>query len=396
MKENKKKEFHKEKIILIVDDEEGILKTLVEALQESFENFIIKTAMDGNTGWKEFVKCKPDLVCLDLKLLSEIDGIDLLGMIREKNLKTPVIIMTGYGDSNVIVEVMKLGAYDVILKPFEVGRLINTVKNALHESYLYSESERLKNLVLWLSKEKEKLKEKIKVLNKKTKNDRLIERENTYRELLGSIAHRLKGEFQIIGSAIKEIRELTGNSREINEECELLERSIAYSHFTVNRMLYFIDITEPKIEFLSIQNVVNDLKQLIDPRLPSNIALQTTFTSYLKKRKVRTNHEFLMSTIHELVNNAINAMRNKGGIIEIDVKGEKEEIQIYVKDNGPGISKILQNELFKKQVQSKDGIGLGLFLSKRVVKNLGGRLKLVSSSKEGTTFLITLPDKSDN
>ena len=71
-------------------------------------------------------------------------------------------------------------------------------------------------------------------------------------------------------------------------------------------------------------------------------------------------------------------------------KGE-DGIIIHVKDDGPGIPETIKDNLFKGQVASQSGLGLGLFLSEKMLKTLGGLLQLQTSRKRGTTFTILLP-----
>jgi len=131
---------------------------------------------------------------------------------------------------------------------------------------------------------------------------------------------------------------------------------------------------------------------LARPRLPSSVRLEITVDQSIKEQIVWANFE-LVGVLLELIHNASKALRAKGGTIGLHLEEREGEIAISVKDNGPGISEELKEKLLKEQVQSKSGLGLGLFLCNKVVNELGGKLKLETSSEEGTTITILLPIK---
>src|SRR5437879_1794630 len=90
----------------------------------------LTAASSGEEGLKLIPKVKPDLVIMDVRM-GGMNGLETLRRIRETNAKLPVIAMTAYGTTQTAIEAMKLGAYDYLLKPFDVPRLKEIVVNAL-------------------------------------------------------------------------------------------------------------------------------------------------------------------------------------------------------------------------------------------------------------------------
>lgn len=115
------------KKILVADDEPVILKIIQEEL--SNEGYIVDTAEDGEIAWLKFKKGLYDFVILDNKMPKK-SGIEVLKEIMTFKPKTTVIVMTAFGTINDAVEVMKLGAFDYITKPFENDDLICKVGQA--------------------------------------------------------------------------------------------------------------------------------------------------------------------------------------------------------------------------------------------------------------------------
>ncbi|HSH96400.1 MAG TPA: response regulator, partial [Roseimicrobium sp.] len=117
--------------LLLIDDEADV--------QYSFRRIFdspeieLSTANSGEEGLKLFPKVKPDLVIMDVRM-GGINGLETLRRLRQIDAKIPVIMMTAYGTTQTAIEAMKLGAYDYLLKPFDVPKLKVLVVNALKAS----------------------------------------------------------------------------------------------------------------------------------------------------------------------------------------------------------------------------------------------------------------------
>ena len=114
--------------VLLIDDEPD--------MQYSFRRIFegggleLTTAASGEEGLKLLPKFKPDLVIMDIRL-GGMSGLEALRRIRQADTKLPVIMMTAYGTTQTAIEAMKLGAYDYLLKPFDVPKLKQLVAAAL-------------------------------------------------------------------------------------------------------------------------------------------------------------------------------------------------------------------------------------------------------------------------
>jgi nitrogen regulation protein NR(I) len=114
--------------LLLIDDEADV--------QYSFRRIFdspeieLTTATSGEEGLKIIPKLKPDLVIMDVRM-SGITGLETLRRLRQIDSKLLVILMTAYGTTQMAIEAMKLGAYDYLLKPFDVPKLKEIVTSAL-------------------------------------------------------------------------------------------------------------------------------------------------------------------------------------------------------------------------------------------------------------------------
>ena len=115
--------------LLLIDDD----KDVHYAFQRNFDSPEIEltTASSGEEGLRVIPKLKPDLVILDNRMGAGMTGLETLRRIRQVDSKLLVILMTAYGTTQTAIEAMKLGAYDYLLKPFDVPKLKEVVLNAL-------------------------------------------------------------------------------------------------------------------------------------------------------------------------------------------------------------------------------------------------------------------------
>ena len=130
--------------ILIIDDERGIRSTLKEILE--YENYSVDEAEDGEKGLEQLAKNKYDVVLCDIKM-PKIDGMEVLDRARESNPDVPFIMISAHGTIDTAVEATKKGAYDFLVKPPDLNRLLVSVRNALDRSNLVTETKKLKKKI---------------------------------------------------------------------------------------------------------------------------------------------------------------------------------------------------------------------------------------------------------
>ncbi|MST95050.1 MAG: sigma-54-dependent Fis family transcriptional regulator, partial [Pedosphaera sp.] len=114
--------------LLLIDDEADVQYSFRRIFDSA--EIELATASSGEEGLKVIPKFKPDLVIMDVRM-GGINGLETLRRLRQIDAKLPVIMMTAYGTTQTAIEAMKLGAYDYLLKPFDVPKLKTLVTGAL-------------------------------------------------------------------------------------------------------------------------------------------------------------------------------------------------------------------------------------------------------------------------
>ena len=139
--------------LLIIDDERGIRNTLKEILAD--EGHDVDVAQDGKQGLEMAQAKAYDLIFSDIKM-PEMDGMEVLNKMSEfriqnsddfESAECPVVMITGHGDVETAVQALKMGAYDFLLKPLDLNRILITTKNALEHKSLKQETKQLRKKV---------------------------------------------------------------------------------------------------------------------------------------------------------------------------------------------------------------------------------------------------------
>ncbi len=114
--------------LLLIDDEVDVQYSFRRIFESP--NLELHTASSGDEGLKLLAQVKPDLVISDIRMAG-LTGLETLRRIRQTDARLPVILMTAYGTTQMAIEAMKLGAFDYVLKPFDVPKLKQLVESAL-------------------------------------------------------------------------------------------------------------------------------------------------------------------------------------------------------------------------------------------------------------------------
>ena len=132
--------------LLIIDDERSIRNTLREILAD--EGHEVDVAENGKQGLEMAQAKAYDLIFSDIKM-PEMDGIELLSALKsgDEAVETPIVMISGHGDVETAVQALKNGAYDFLLKPLDLNRILITTKNALESKSLKQETRQLRKKI---------------------------------------------------------------------------------------------------------------------------------------------------------------------------------------------------------------------------------------------------------
>ena len=119
-------------IILICDDDDSLREITVDYAKRSISGCVVIEARNGGEGLAKYREFKPHVVLTDL-YMPEMSGIEMATAILKNDVKATIVLLTGLADKNVVLDVLRLGAHDVLEKPFTFETFEITLKKALPE-----------------------------------------------------------------------------------------------------------------------------------------------------------------------------------------------------------------------------------------------------------------------
>lgn len=140
-------------VVHVVDDDEAIRNSLKLFLESA--NLNVRLYDSAHNFLNNYHNSEPACILIDVRM-PNISGLQLQQLLKEKNIITPVIVMTGYGDVPTAVKAMKAGAIDFVEKPFDHDYLLSRIHNCLDQcKYKHKQHESLNRLSLLTARERE-------------------------------------------------------------------------------------------------------------------------------------------------------------------------------------------------------------------------------------------------
>jgi CheY-like chemotaxis protein/anti-sigma regulatory factor (Ser/Thr protein kinase) len=385
------------KTVLVVDDVADVTEMLAVLLSHMGHKVV--TASSARTALRFLRENKVDALISDIGM-PEMNGYQLAREVRSLPgyESIPIIAVTGYSMFDDKERSINAGFNAHMTKPIDPRALIDLLNMLLDESRSEMEHLRTSQVEQHKTSEPEKHEKK----NKKKAWRLFRGKDNTEATdpqhdkkpdaIYSVIAHDLKNEFSIIGTEARRIRALVDGLSDVVESCDRIDRSVAYSRQRLLLLLTYAGLARPIFSSTEVTSLIDRIEWLIKPRLQSGVELSIKADPKVVNKTITTDIEQVTLVLQELVNNAADELFQTGGNIEIGFDGRGNWLVISVKDSGPGVSKEIERKLFTRQVRTKkaQGLGLGLFLSSKVIQSLGGKLYLEESSEQGSTFTISL------
>lgn len=122
------------KTTFVVTDDAMFMRTLLRKMLEQNDEFeVLGEAANGFEAIEAAKKFKPDVMTLDITM-PEMDGIHAVPEILKISPSTRIIMVTAMGQQSMVIEAIKLGAKDFVIKPFEKSRVYQAIRNVLSQS----------------------------------------------------------------------------------------------------------------------------------------------------------------------------------------------------------------------------------------------------------------------
>ena len=205
------------------------------------------------------------------------------------------------------------------------------------------------------------------------------------------VAHEVKNPLNAILLHVEVARaKLSRGDTDVAEQMEIISREILRLDRVVRTFLDFTRPVELQLDNVPMQDLVREIVDLARPQTAA-ANIQVTARQEAEGVEVRVDRDLLKQAVLNVVVNAMQAMPEGGELrFEASVSGDTAELRIS--DTGPGIPPELRDKIFRLYFSTKkEGSGIGLAMTFRIVQLHDGTIDFTSEPGKGTTFLIRLP-----
>jgi signal transduction histidine kinase len=379
--------------ILLVDDDRALLQALPHTISLRMRGVQVQTASEASVALKLLQEQEYDAIVSDIKMPG-MDGLELLTIASELYPETPVLLITGHGEHDLAIQALRGGAYDYILKPIDRDDFIASLQRALHTRHLKQQVQVQQRALEWYALSLERQVEQ--------RTRELVAMNMTKDALLSTVAHELASPLTGLRSMAMMIdRQLQrdGNVEKIRSTLGNMTRAMSRLERIVQDLQ---DTSLIQTHNFVLQKNRGDLVELGQHILAEFMAGDGGALSYEvldEPLEVNMDPQRMSQALFNLLSNARKYSPEGAPIVVRACKNGKEAI-ISVRDQGVGIpaeqlahiaEQFYRVPGIEVQTGSSSGMGLGLYLTRKIVEQHGGQLKIESQEGQGSTFSLVLP-----
>jgi signal transduction histidine kinase len=380
--------------IVVIDDDVHILE-LTELILEK-RGYSVFTASAARIGLEIIAERQPELVLLDY-MMPEMDGLTALREIRSRFPNTYVVMFTGKGNEEIAVELMKAGASEYILKPFNNRDLVERLDNVLrireielHNKLLQQEHVRLlQEIDNWNQDLQKRVHEKTDALQKAQSEIAQSEKLAALGYLSAGMAHEIRNPLNSISLFVQLMRQNTVDPEQLDYQGKIL-KEIDRIDDIIRKLLDASRRTRSITNDIYIDRIVDNALEVFSPQIETGkIRVTRSYCDALLP--IKADPTELEQIFTNLFLNALDEMK-PGGHLSVQVCVEHGRVVVRVADSGGGIpSEILPNVFDPFFSTKARGTGMGLPVVQRIARIYDGNIVVESTSPEGTVFRLDFP-----
>ena len=366
--------------VLVIDDEMGPRESLRMLLKPSYQ---VHTADSVERGLELLSEKKPDAIVMDIRMPG-MTGIEGLRRIRQIDPHLSVIMLTGFGALETAKEALRLGANDYISKPFDAREMRDVISRNVERTRLHRTSENAASEIKELNN---------RLLQELAQKERLASLGQASAEFVHDIGNPLTivwGYVQLLAKKLEESGNANGGS---NKEIEIIEQNVRLCRDLLTMWQSYGSSDAAPHKVVSISEIVAEVVKSVEAMAKENgVALKCDLTDDVCS--VTGDPVQITRAIQNVIINAIQASIETRGTIEVSCIRKDFYVDVRIADNGHGIQPEQISKIFDPYFttkQGKSGTGLGLYITKKVIEDHSGSIKVDSTPGVGTTITIRLP-----
>jgi signal transduction histidine kinase len=370
--------------ILVIDDEMGPRESLRMLLKPDYQ---VHTADCVEAGMKLLKENRPDTIVMDIRMPG-VTGIDGLRKIREIDPHLSVIMLTGFGALETAKEALRLGANDYISKPFDAGEMRDIIGRNVERTRVHRTSEHAAAEIKELNN---------RLLKELAQKERLASLGQASAEFVHDLGNPLTivwGYVQLLAKKLElsENGGATHNATSI-KELNIIEQNVRLCRELLNMWQSYGSVEASPHKQISVSGVLGEVIKAVEAlAAQSGVDLQSSICE--DSCMVLGDAVQIKRAIQNVIINAIQASAEKKGSVAVTCTQKDFYVDIRIEDNGSGITPAEMSKIFDPYFttkQGKSGTGLGLYITKKVLEDHNGSIKVDSIPDHKTTFTIRLP-----
>jgi signal transduction histidine kinase len=394
----------KELYILVVDDDEVDRMAIRRHLNNTGFNIELSEVTNAREACHHLELRPCNCIFLDYRL-PDMDGVSLVKQLREGDFLAPIIVLTGQGDEQIAVNLMKAGASDYLAKsrlsPDNIASLIrNSMKVYQAEKLIRSAQNQLRQTNELLRQQNQELEDQRRQIEQQ--NLQLLEANRLKSEFLAIVTHELRTPLNAIMGFSQILKSQSKGSLN-SYQLSMVSRIYANGENLLNLVSDILDMSTLEANRLNLEPAVFNIDKLVRSTVAEltplaeekNLGVELKIN--LNNPQVFHDQYRLKQVLVNLVSNAIK-FTDKGHIRVKVNSPSLNAIQIVVEDTGIGIHPSQLNHIFKPFRQADQtskrhhsGTGLGLAITHSLVSLMEGFMTVESEVGQGTTFIVQIP-----
>lgn len=379
--------------ILIVDDDTALLQALPQTLSIRIIGVQVDTSDSAQRALELIQEHDYDVIVSDIKMPG-MDGLALLAKIQELRPETPTLLITGHGEHQLAIQALRGGAYDYIQKPIDRDDFVASLQRAMQTHQLRRQ---VKGLLLSLELHASSLE---CLVQQRTRE--LAEANTAKDKFLSLASHELETPLSSLKSMVQLLqRQLANNNKleVVSIGLSDMERSICRIEMLVKDLLDASLIeTNRFVLHRKRCDLVELCRNFID-QFTAGAGPIRTFEALGEPIEAEIDADRMSQVILNLLLHA-HKYSPEGSPITLTLQQVGYEATISVRDMGGGMPAEMLSQIFEQYyripgIEAQDGassgMGLGLYISRKIVERHGGHLDVQSSPEQGSVFSIALP-----